>query len=276
MFGYHARHRVLPTIFEMGDKFYAVAHGRKPGVYEDWNEAQKQIKDYPQPVYKKFATKEEAEEFFKVRQPERVSSKQLNKYNRDANMEVDESAKRFYAIARGKVIGIFTDFEEVKKHIADYPQPMYKKFEDLAEAKAYFEKYTTGDNHTEDEKTGKGIVEMGSTEKERGKEKSHKKEDSKNEDKDNSRDKDNSKEKVYYAVARGHKPGVYATWAECQEQTKDFKGAKFKKFTDEEEAKMFAEGKTLKQIEERKRPHEKDDEEDEVDHKKAAKEKEKA
>ncbi|KHN87293.1 Ribonuclease H [Toxocara canis] len=209
----------------MGDKFYAVAHGRKPGVYEDWNEAQKQIKDYHQPVYKKFATKEEAEEFFKI---------------------------------------------------ADYPQPMYKKFEDLAEAKAYFEKYTTGDNHTEDEKTGKGIVEMGSTEKERGKEKSHKKEDSKNEDKDNSRDKDNSKEKVYYAVARGHKPGVYATWAECQEQTKDFKGAKFKKFTDEEEAKMFAEGKTLKQIEERKRPHEKDDEEDEVDHKKAAKEKEKA
>lgn len=55
-------------------------------------------------------------------------------------------------------------------------------------------------------------------------------------------------EKVYYAVARGHKPGVYETWAECQEQTKDFKGAKFKKFTEEEEAKLFAEGKTLKQI----------------------------
>uniref|UniRef100_A0A914RDV8 ribonuclease H n=1 Tax=Parascaris equorum TaxID=6256 RepID=A0A914RDV8_PAREQ len=49
-------------------------------------------------------------------------------------------------------------------------------------------------------------------------------------------------------VARGHRPGVYKTWAECQEQTKDFKGAKFKKFTEEDEAKFFAEGNTLKQI----------------------------
>ncbi|VDK47799.1 unnamed protein product [Anisakis simplex] len=266
----------------MGDKFYAVAHGRKPGVYEDWNEVQKQIHDYPQPVYKKFTNKEEAEEFFKARQPERIS------------MEVDESAKKFYAVARGKVIGVFTDYEEVKKHIADYPQPMYKKFEDLTEAKAYFKKYTSGEDHAEDTNVHKEKDEASSTNKDDKKSegKDKKQDDSHHRAKDNtkekektshdsaekndSKDKADSKEKVYYAVARGHKPGVYATWAECQEQTKDFKGAKFKKFTNEEDAKLFAEGKTLKQIEERKRPHDKEDSEESVEPKKANKEKEKA
>uniref|UniRef100_A0A9J2PHI3 ribonuclease H n=1 Tax=Ascaris lumbricoides TaxID=6252 RepID=A0A9J2PHI3_ASCLU len=299
----------------MGDKFYAVAHGRKPGVYEEWAEAQKQIKDYPQPVYKKFATRGEAEEFVKARQHERVS------------MQVDESAKKFYAVARGKVIGIFTEFDEVKKHveyggaetgfmrevfrtvivpflpkseyawpesvesekwtvlaypltipnarvtgsssksrtkehrkgfplffalpvsaeltpaIANYPQPMYKKFDDLAEAREYFKKYSSGEDTTGSLLTD--LLKLLSL----------------------------SQEKVYYAVARGHKPGVYETWAECQEQTKDFKGAKFKKFTEEEEAKLFAEGKTLKQIEERKRAHENDAEEEGTSKKKPIKEK---
>lgn len=243
----------------MGDKFYAVAHGRKPGVYEEWAEAQKQIKDYPQPVYKKFATRGEAEEFVKARQHERVS------------MQVDESAKKFYAVARGKVIGIFTEFDEVKKHIANYPQPMYKKFDDLAEAREYFKKYSSGEDTTEYSKVGKINDDLATEEKEKEQKKSCAREDGKHKNK--SKDKDESKEKVYYAVARGHKPGVYETWAECQEQTKDFKGAKFKKFTEEEEAKLFAEGKTLKQIEERKRAHENDAEEEGTSKKKPIKEK---
>ena len=36
---------------------------------------------------------------------------------------------------------------------------------------------------------------------------------------------------MYYAVAKGRSPGIYNTWAECSEQVKRFKGAKFKKFT---------------------------------------------
>uniref|UniRef100_A0A915AJK4 ribonuclease H n=2 Tax=Parascaris univalens TaxID=6257 RepID=A0A915AJK4_PARUN len=218
----------------MGDKFYAVAHGRKPGVYEEWANAQKQIKDYPQPVYKKFATRDEAEEFVKARQHERVS------------MQVEESAKKFYAVARGKVIGIFTEFNEVKKHIADYPQPMYKKFGGLAEAREYFKKYSGCEDTTECSKVGNGDDDLSTEEKEKEQKKSCAREDVKH--KNTSKDKDESKEKVYYAVARGHRPGVYKSWAECQEQTKDFKGAKFKKFTEEDEAKFFAEGNTLKQI----------------------------
>lgn len=40
--------------------------------------------------------------------------------------------------------------------------------------------------------------------------------------------------KKYYTVKQGVMPGVYETWAECQAQTKGFKGAKFKSFPTKE------------------------------------------
>jgi ribonuclease HI len=46
-----------------GDKFYGVAVGHVPGVYEDWAVAAEQIKDVKGPKYRKFSTREEAEEF---------------------------------------------------------------------------------------------------------------------------------------------------------------------------------------------------------------------
>lgn len=48
------------------EKFYGVAVGRVPGVYTEWSEAQKQIVDVKGPKFKKFATREEAEEFVKT------------------------------------------------------------------------------------------------------------------------------------------------------------------------------------------------------------------
>lgn len=40
----------------------------------------------------------------------------------------------------------------------------------------------------------------------------------------------------FYAVAVGHNPGVYTEWTECQEQIKEVKGPKYKKFGTEKEA----------------------------------------
>lgn len=49
-----------------GDKFYGVAVGHVPGVYQDWNLAAEQIKDFKGPKYRKFNTKAEAEEFVRT------------------------------------------------------------------------------------------------------------------------------------------------------------------------------------------------------------------
>ncbi|RDL38231.1 putative Ribonuclease H [Venustampulla echinocandica] len=57
---------VASTTKPSGDKFYGVAVGHVPGVYEDWNEAKEQIKDVKGPKYRKFTTRKEAEEFVRT------------------------------------------------------------------------------------------------------------------------------------------------------------------------------------------------------------------
>nr|XP_019012066.1 uncharacterized protein I206_02904 [Kwoniella pini CBS 10737]OCF50847.1 hypothetical protein I206_02904 [Kwoniella pini CBS 10737] len=58
-----------PLIVDQGQKempkaaFYAVADGRKPGVYNTWAEAEEQVKGYPGAKFKKFPTKIQAEEY---------------------------------------------------------------------------------------------------------------------------------------------------------------------------------------------------------------------
>ena len=43
--------------------FYAVRKGRKPGVYDSWNEAKEQVEKFPGAVYKKFALYNDAEDY---------------------------------------------------------------------------------------------------------------------------------------------------------------------------------------------------------------------
>ncbi|VDM64054.1 unnamed protein product [Angiostrongylus costaricensis] len=188
-------------------KFYAVAHGFERGIYENWDDAKKQIDDFPQPVYKKFSTREEAEEYLSARQPKKIEL-----------VFPEPNKEKYYAVARGYTVGVFDKYEDVKKYIDGYPQPLHKKFDSLDEAVAYFNKFFHGTVEEKLKRSG-GI--------------SKKKDD---------------KGDVYYGVARGHTTGVFTSWEECKKQTVVFKGAKFKKFDSEEAATMFAEGKTLKQI----------------------------
>lgn len=49
---------------------------------------------------------------------------------------------------------------------------------------------------------------------------------------------------TFYAVAKGHKPGIYGTWNECKAQVHQFPGAVFKKFPSQEAAQTFIREKT--------------------------------
>ena len=44
-------------------KFYAVAIGRNPGIYTNWNDCKLEIYKYKDAKYKKFNTKDEAIEW---------------------------------------------------------------------------------------------------------------------------------------------------------------------------------------------------------------------
>lgn len=45
--------------------------------------------------------------------------------------------------------------------------------------------------------------------------------------------------KKYYAVKKGIKPGIYTNWQDCKDQVHGYKGAIYKSFLSEEEAKAF-------------------------------------
>ena len=47
------------------------------------------------------------------------------------------------------------------------------------------------------------------------------------------------KKVAMYVVWKGRTPGLYRTWAEVQAQTDGFKGARFKGYTSESEARMI-------------------------------------
>ena len=48
-----------------------------------------------------------------------------------------------------------------------------------------------------------------------------------------------TKKKKVYAVAMGHKPGIYNSWEECKSQTHGFKKARYKSFLSLDEAKDY-------------------------------------
>lgn len=49
---------------------------------------------------------------------------------------------------------------------------------------------------------------------------------------------DTMKKQKYYTVWKGHRPGVYASWKDCEAQVKGFNGARYRSFDTMEEAKL--------------------------------------
>ena len=47
---------------------------------------------------------------------------------------------------------------------------------------------------------------------------------------------------LYYAVAQGHKTGIFNTWPECKQQIDGYTGARYKKFESQQEAETFIKG----------------------------------
>jgi len=95
------------------EKFYGIAVGHNPGVYETWTAASEQIKDVKGPKYKKFATREEAEEF--VRSGGKASKKadaaktaRAEKSN-GTGVEGPSAKKAKKSPSNGKTVKVWTD-----------------------------------------------------------------------------------------------------------------------------------------------------------------------
>ncbi|PVH82935.1 ribonuclease-like protein H [Cadophora sp. DSE1049] len=100
-------------------KFYAVRAGRMPGVYMTWKECQDHTVGFGGAVYKKFLTKQEADDF--------VAGKSKSK----------PGEEKFYAVAVGHKPGVYTEWPEAQMQIQGAEKPKYKKFETRKEAEEF-------------------------------------------------------------------------------------------------------------------------------------------
>lgn len=67
------------------NKFYVVWSGKTPGIYDSWDECQKQIKNYPNAKYKGFPTKAAADNAFKGNYESHVSKETKALFKSDDN-----------------------------------------------------------------------------------------------------------------------------------------------------------------------------------------------
>lgn len=66
-------------------KFYAVVRGRKPGIYTSWEEAEKQVKKFPNSVFKSFSNEIDAIQYLNEHLEEEPKSTDFRDYLEDSN-----------------------------------------------------------------------------------------------------------------------------------------------------------------------------------------------
>ncbi|KAH7355935.1 ribonuclease H-like domain-containing protein [Pyrenochaeta sp. MPI-SDFR-AT-0127] len=112
--------------------FYAVKVGRTPGVYQTWDEANRQVQGFPNPVYKKFSTYSEAEAMLKGSASSASSTPKSGK------------TTKYYGVAVGHVPGVYTDYATVQAQTKGCAGCKQKAFATWAEAQAYVDEFKRG------------------------------------------------------------------------------------------------------------------------------------
>ncbi|XP_046455643.1 ribonuclease H1-like isoform X3 [Daphnia pulex] len=144
--------------------FYAVARGRKVGIYPSWAECQSQIQGYPGAQFKKFSSQQEAEGFIQQRNsdtpeilPVKPRASQLPEASDDLK-EFESSfsgsgnqsptakastsgsqSKYYYAVAIGKNVGIYSTWAECKAQVNGCGFTKYRKFGTQKEAEQFIQ-----------------------------------------------------------------------------------------------------------------------------------------
>ena len=79
-------------------KYYTVWEGHSTGVFDNWEECQKQIKNFPGAKYKSFKTKEEAEQAFYGNYHDHLAKKKEKKGQKDLSFYSDVIVKNSIAV----------------------------------------------------------------------------------------------------------------------------------------------------------------------------------
>jgi len=106
----------------MAKKYYAVKRGRKTGIFESWEEAEKQVNGFACAVYKGFNTQEDARKFLEISVP------------------VSPTA-HIYAVAIGRVPGVYYSWDEAQAQVDGFSGAKYHRCKTKEDAEAFLAKY---------------------------------------------------------------------------------------------------------------------------------------
>lgn len=192
--------------------YYAVQNGRNPGIYNSWDECKKQVAGFSGAVYKKFETASAAEKFAN-QGAKSIASQGSRQMGFQSNLSKDpkQNSKNYYAVARGRRVGLYDTWEECKSQVDDFYNPRYKKFNSEKEAKDFIAQ--NRDRASSDKPTKTDI--------------------------DRKKNQQKAKESFYGIVYKDGKSRIVKTWAECSKATKGIQGVAFKKFSSLKDAQTF-------------------------------------
>lgn len=117
--------------------FYAVKHGRSVGIFEGWDECKSSVHGFPGAIYKKFNNEVDAMRFCGHDSVARTSKKDIEMSTNNQNPSVLDPITFYYAVRKGKSVGIFTSWDECKASVHGVSNCEYKKFKYLRDAEEY-------------------------------------------------------------------------------------------------------------------------------------------
>lgn len=131
----------------MATKYYAIAVGKKTGIFtNNWDDLKGYVNGFPGAKYKSFFSKRDAQAFIDLHSGDTSSKKTTTKskeyYYKSSSIVPKSKYKKYYAIARGKKTGIFTDdWDKLKDYITGYPKPKFKSFATEEDAQVFMNQF---------------------------------------------------------------------------------------------------------------------------------------
>lgn len=107
----------------MAKKIYAIQKGKVPGIYETWEDAQKQINGFSGAIYKSFKDTE---------------IDLAKEYVNGGIVKSSKDKEKYYVVLKGHKEGVFDNWDEARQSIENYPNASYKSFKSKEMAELAF------------------------------------------------------------------------------------------------------------------------------------------
>jgi len=121
--------------------FYAVRRGENPGVYDTWGECQQQIVGFRGAQFKKFATKEEAEDFVKGKKVDVVDKRVPKEDSANGGSEGSSASDKSKKPAKKEKASEEVDYTSLPPELAAIYSQLKQQQKDLSKLRESFDAY---------------------------------------------------------------------------------------------------------------------------------------